>query len=92
MQLQDLASQSSRPGHAADRAALGGILAARAADPAALARQAVRANVHASVDHLRHGSEVLEDLAAGSGLRIVGAEYSLETGLVEFHDDEAAAH
>lgn len=61
-------------------------------DPAALARQAVRANVHASVDHLRHGSEVLEDLAAGSGLRIVGAEYSLETGLVEFHDDEAAAH
>ena len=60
-------------------------------DPAALARQAVRANVQASVDHLRHGSEVLEDLVAGSGLRIVGAEYSLETGLVEFHDDEAAA-
>ena len=61
-------------------------------DPAALARQAVKANVQSSVDHLRHGSEVLEDLVAGSGLRIVGAEYSLETGLVEFHDDEAAAH
>ena len=44
-------------------------------NPAALARQAVKANVQASVDHLRHGSEVLKDLVAGSGLRIVGAEY-----------------
>ena len=56
-------------------------------DPEALAREAVRANVRASVDHLRHGSEILEELAASNGLRIVGAEYSLETGLVEFHDD-----
>ena len=56
-------------------------------DPEALAREAVKANVRASVDHLRHGSEILEELAASSGLRIVGAEYSLETGLVEFHDD-----
>jgi carbonic anhydrase len=56
-------------------------------DPEALAREAIKANVRASVDHLRHGSEVLEELAASSGLRIVGAEYSLETGLVEFHDD-----
>ena len=60
-------------------------------DPEALVREAVRANVRASVDHLRHGSEILEDLIAGSGVRIVGAEYSLETGLVEFHDDETAA-
>jgi len=60
-------------------------------DPAALVREAVKANVRASVDHLRHGSEILEDLVAGSGVRIVGAEYSLETGLVEFHDDETAA-
>ena len=60
-------------------------------DPDALVREAVKANVRASVDHLRHGSEILEDLVAGSGVRIVGAEYSLETGLVEFHDDEAAA-
>ena len=60
-------------------------------DPAALVREAVKANVRASVDHLRHGSEVLEDLVAGSGVRIVGAEYSLETGIVEFHDDETAA-
>ena len=56
-------------------------------DPDALAREAVNANVRASVDHLRHGSEILEDLTATSGLRIVGAEYSLETGLVEFHDE-----
>jgi carbonic anhydrase len=56
-------------------------------DPDALVREAVTANVRASVDHLRHGSEILEELISTSGLRIVGAEYSLETGLVEFHDD-----
>ena len=56
-------------------------------DPDALAREAVKANVRASVDHLRHGSETLEELTATSALRIVGAEYSLETGLVEFHDE-----
>ncbi|HZL99452.1 MAG TPA: carbonic anhydrase [Planctomycetota bacterium] len=55
-------------------------------DPAELARQAVRANIHASVDHLRHGSEVLEQLIQRDGLLIVGAEYSLETGAVEFFD------
>lgn len=60
-------------------------------DPDALAREAVMANVRASVDHLRHGSEILEELIGTSGLRIVGAEYSLETGLVEFHDDGLAA-
>jgi carbonic anhydrase len=60
-------------------------------DPGALMREAVKANVRASVDHLRHGSEVLEELVATSGLRIVGAEYSLETGLVEFHDDALEA-
>jgi len=47
---------------------------------------AVRANVEASVHHLRHGSEILEDLIRNEGLRIVGAEYSLETGEVEFHE------
>lgn len=60
-------------------------------DPDALAREAVRANVRASVDHLRHGSEILEELIASRGLRIVGAEYSLETGLVDFHDDALEA-
>jgi carbonic anhydrase len=55
-------------------------------DKDALLRQGVRANIRASVDHLRHGSEVLEQLIEQDGLRIVGAEYSLETGLVEFFD------
>ncbi len=51
-------------------------------DPDALLQQAVRANIRASVDHLRHGSEGLERLIATDGLVIVGAEYSLETGVV----------
>lgn len=52
----------------------------------ALARAAMRANVRASVNHLRHGSALLENAIARSGLRVVGAEYSLETGMVEFYD------
>lgn len=47
---------------------------------------AVRANVRASVAHLRHGSEFLESFIADKGLRIVGAEYDLKTGLVDFFD------
>jgi carbonic anhydrase len=53
----------------------------------ALVRQAVRANIRASVDHLRHGSGVLERLILDDGLLVVGAEYSLATGVVEFLDD-----
>jgi carbonic anhydrase len=49
----------------------------------ALIRDAVRANVRASASHLRHGSELLEELIARDGLLVVGAEYSLETGVVE---------
>ncbi len=49
-------------------------------------RHAVRANVGVSVSHLRHGSELLEQLIEHEGLRVVGAEYSIETGLVEFFD------
>ena len=55
-------------------------------DPVALLQQAVRANIRASADHLRHGSEVLERLIASEGLLVVGAEYSLETGTVTFFD------
>ena len=55
-------------------------------DVDALVRHAVRANVGASADHLRHGSEVLEQLVQDAGLLVVGAEYSLETGAVEFFD------
>jgi carbonic anhydrase len=56
-------------------------------DPDALVRHAVRANVGISVSHLRHGSELLEQLIEEDGLLVVGAEYSLETGVVEFFDD-----
>ncbi|MBK9130351.1 MAG: carbonic anhydrase [Gammaproteobacteria bacterium] len=55
-------------------------------DHDALVAQAVRANVRASVDHLRHGSDIIEDLVAREGLLIVGAEYSLETGEVDFFE------
>jgi carbonic anhydrase len=51
-----------------------------------LVRQATRANIRTSVDHLRHGSQVLEQLIQQSGLLVVGAEYSVETGAVEFFD------
>ena len=57
-------------------------------DQDALIRDAVRANVRASVNHLRHGSELLERLSLDDGLMVVGAEYSLETGLVTFLDRE----
>ncbi len=49
-----------------------------------LVNRAVRANICVSVDHLRHGSALLEQLVHDDGLVIVGAEYSLETGLVDF--------
>ena len=55
-------------------------------DSEALVKQAVRANIRASVNHLRHGSQVLEQLIQDDGLLVVGAEYSLETGVVEFCD------
>jgi carbonic anhydrase len=52
----------------------------------ALVQHAVRANIRVSVNHLRHGSEELEQLIQDDGLLVVGAEYSLETGLVDFFD------
>ena len=55
-------------------------------DPDALVRQAVRANIHASTRHLRERSEILEQSIQTDGLLIVGAEYALETGVVDFFD------
>jgi len=55
-------------------------------DPHALMHQAVRANIRASANQLRHGSAILENLIQNEGLLVVGAEYSLETGEVEFFD------
>ena len=67
------------------RPAVAGLIGA-GLDADTLVRQAVRANIRASADHLRHGSQVLEQLIQEQGLLIVGAEYSLETGRVEFFD------
>lgn len=55
-----------------------------------LVSHAVRANVRASVNHLRHGSALLEHVIATKGLAVVGAEYSLETGNVDFFDTAGA--
>jgi carbonic anhydrase len=57
-----------------------------AKDEKALVHAAVRANIRSSVNQLRHGSQVLEQLINDGGLLIVGAEYSLETGRVDFFD------
>jgi carbonic anhydrase len=56
----------------------------------ALVQQAVRANIRASVLHLRHGSEIIEQSIRDDGLLVIGAEYSLETGAVEFFDGAEA--
>ena len=55
-------------------------------DPEALIRDAVRANVRVSASQLRHGSDLLESLIDRGELLVVGAEYSLESGLVDFFD------
>ena len=55
-------------------------------DSEALVRHAVRANIRASANQLRHGSEVLEELIQKGRVLVVGAEYSLETGAVDFFD------
>lgn len=55
-------------------------------DPQALVQHAVRANIRVSANHLRHGSDILEELIQKDGLLVVGAEYSLETGVVDFFD------
>jgi len=54
-------------------------------------RQAVRANIRASVEQLRSGSPLIERLIESAGLRVVGAEYSLETGRVDFFEGMLAA-
>lgn len=57
------------------------------ADKQGLMHRAVRANIASSVSNLRHGSEILETLVEKQKLMIVGAEYCLETGVVDFIED-----
>src|SRR6202453_977267 len=69
------------------RPAVQGLLATNLKnDHDALVREACRANIRASVNHLRHGSETIENLIQNAGMMVVGAEYSLETGVVDFFD------
>ncbi|NQT39085.1 MAG: carbonic anhydrase [Planctomycetes bacterium] len=56
-------------------------------DPKALVWHAVRANIRASANHLRHESQILKPLIERDGLLVVCADYSLETGIVDFFDD-----
>jgi carbonic anhydrase len=62
-----------------------------ARDPVRLRREAMRANVRASVNHLRHGSDVIERLAETERLAVVGAELDLATGEVTFFEDPLGA-
>jgi len=57
-----------------------------ARDPERLRHEAMRANVRASVNHLRHGSEVIEHFADNDDLLVVGAELDLTTGVVDFFE------
>lgn len=67
--------------------AVGGLLATELRhDLGALVQHAARANVRVSASSLRNGSAVLEQLIQKDGLIVVGAEYSLETGIVDFFD------
>jgi carbonic anhydrase len=60
-------------------------------DPQALLHHAVRANIRASANQLRHASPLLERLVQEDGLHIAGAEYDLETGIVDFFDNPRGA-
>ena len=61
----------------------------RGLDSETLLREGIRANVRRSVQQLRHGSSLLERLVETEGLLVVGAEYSLETGRVDFFEEGA---
>src|SRR6478609_3942205 len=58
----------------------------REKDAEALVSDAIRANVRASVNHLRHGSELLKQLIRNDGLFVGGAEDSLKTGVGTFFE------
>ena len=65
------------------RPSVEGLVRAGVSDRAQLSRDAARANVRASTAKLAEGSPTLQAQLA-QGLRIVGAEYELESGIVEF--------
>lgn len=56
-------------------------------DHETLVERAVRANIRASVQQLKAGSQGIMSLVGNGDLEIVGAEYSLETGVVDFFEN-----
>ncbi len=54
--------------------------------PEQLLERAIRSNIRMSVNQLRHGSSFLEEIHDSGSLWIVGAEYSLESGEVDFFE------
>ncbi len=58
----------------------------RGYSPEELVHEGVRSNIRVAASQLRHGSEILERLIEKEGLLVVGAEYSLDTGVVDFFD------
>jgi len=68
------------------RPAVEDLLSTGSHDTAELEHRAVRANIRMSANHLRHGSGVLEELIRTDGLLVVGAEYSVDSGVVDFFD------
>ncbi|MGZ6141504.1 MAG: carbonic anhydrase, partial [Myxococcaceae bacterium] len=69
------------------RPAIEGLLRTELAqDRTRLVDEAVKANIRASVNQLRHGSELLERLLLAGQLEVVGAEYALDSGEVLFLD------
>ncbi len=55
-------------------------------DRTRLVEESVQANIRASVNQLRHGSEILERMDLAGRVQIVGAQYGLDTGEVTFLD------
>ena len=51
-----------------------------------LLHESMRINVRTCANHLRHSSRLLEELVLTGRIAIVGAEYELETGRVNFFD------
>ncbi|HTS79129.1 MAG TPA: carbonic anhydrase [Myxococcaceae bacterium] len=67
------------------RPAIEGLLSTEVGtDRTRLVQEAVRANIRASVNQLRHGSEILERLVLAGRVQVAGAEYALDTGQVTF--------
>jgi carbonic anhydrase len=58
----------------------------RPGDPEQFMREAIRAHVRNSADQIRHGSALIEELVLAGRVAVVGAEYELETGVVDFFE------